>query len=128
MADKEFANGIIVKTVDTKYGQIIKLSINKESILNNPYNERGWVNIDQLVTNASEFTRENLIDIVKTDNKQRYSISSDGTKIRANQGHSINVNLDLEEKQPPDVLYHGTVERFLKSINEEGLKKLFSEC
>ena len=38
MADKEFANGIIVKTVDTKYGQIIKLSINKESILNNPYN------------------------------------------------------------------------------------------
>lgn len=46
MADKEFANGIIVKTVDTKYGQIIKLSINKDSILNNPYNERGWVNID----------------------------------------------------------------------------------
>lgn len=86
--------------------------------------ERGWVNIDQLVTNAPEFTRENLIDIVKTDNKQRYSISSDGTKIRANQGHSINVNLDLEEKQPPDVLYHGTVERFLKSINEEGLKKM----
>lgn len=45
MTEKQFANGITVKAIETKYGQLIKLGINKDSILNNPYNERGWVNI-----------------------------------------------------------------------------------
>ena len=45
MTEKHFANGITVKAIETKYGQLIKLGINKDSILNNPYNERGWVNI-----------------------------------------------------------------------------------
>ena len=47
----------------------------------------------------------------------------DGDLIRANQGHSVEVDLQLEEKEPPNVLYHGTIERFLASIMVEGLKK-----
>ena len=55
--------------------------------------------------------------------RKRFSFDDRGDLIRANQGHSVEVDLQLEEKQPPDVLYHGTVERFIPSIMEEGLKK-----
>jgi putative RNA 2'-phosphotransferase len=64
-----------------------------------------------------------LKNIVETNDKQRYSFNDDYTKIRANQGHSIPVNLQLVEKIPPDVLYHGTATRFLDSIMEEGITK-----
>src|SRR5262249_37747534 len=55
--------------------------------------------------------------------KQRFAFDATGDLIRANQGHSVAVDLQLEEKAPPDLLYHGTVERFLASIMSEGLKK-----
>lgn len=85
--------------------------------------KHGWVRISELVTNAPEFTEDNLKEIVETDAKGRYSISEDGLFIRANQGHSMPVDLELEPKIPPDILYHGTVERFLDSIMKEGLIK-----
>ena len=56
--------------------------------------------------------------------KQRYIFNENHTKIRANQGHSIAVDLQLEQKQPPEILYHGTATRFLESIKKEGLKKM----
>jgi putative RNA 2'-phosphotransferase len=62
--------------------------------------------------------------IVETNDKQRYIISDDGKRIRANQGHSITVDLELESKVPPDMLYHGTAERFLNSILKDGLKPM----
>ncbi len=65
-----------------------------------------------------------LEEIVRTDNKQRYSFNEDKTLIRANQGHSIPVDVELEEKQPPQYLYHGTAERFLDSIMSDGLKPM----
>lgn len=65
-----------------------------------------------------------LEEIVRTDNKQRYRFNEDKTLIRANQGHSITVDVELEEQEPPEFLYHGTAERFLKSIMEEGLKPM----
>ena len=85
--------------------------------------KHGWVRISELVANAPEFTEENLKEIVATDNKSRYSISENGLFVRANQGHSIDVDLGLEPKLPPDVLYHGTVERFMENIMLEGLVK-----
>ena len=62
-----------------------------------------------------------LEEIVSTDNKQRYSFNEDKTLIRANQGHSIPVDVELEEVTPPDILYHGTGEKFVSSINKLGL-------
>jgi putative RNA 2'-phosphotransferase len=87
----------------------------------------GWVAVDDLLA-ASEragfvITYDELIECVETNDKQRFSFDDGGDLIRANQGHSVEVDLQLEEKEPPEVLYHGTVERFLSSILTEGLKK-----
>lgn len=65
-----------------------------------------------------------LEQIVATDDKQRYSFSADKKLIRANQGHSIPVDLELEELEPPAILYHGTAERFGASIIAQGLLKM----
>lgn len=58
---------------------------------------------------------------MRTDSKQRYSFNGDKTKIRANQGHSIPVNVELEKKEPPEFLYHGTGEKYVESIDKIGL-------
>lgn len=65
-----------------------------------------------------------LEDIVETDSKQRYSFNEDKTLIRANQGHSVPVDVNLEKMKPPKFLYHGTADQFLNSIMEEGLKPM----
>jgi putative RNA 2'-phosphotransferase len=64
---------------------------------------------------------EQLVEIVETNNKRRYALSEDRRRIRAVQGHSRAVNLDLQATVPPAQLYHGTVARFLSSIREQGL-------
>jgi putative RNA 2'-phosphotransferase len=89
----------------------------------------GWVNIDELINNAGKYKNIYLSNglitkVVETNDKQRFIISGDGKRIRANQGHSITVDLELEEKIPPDTLYHGTANRFLDSIMKEGLKPM----
>ncbi len=62
-----------------------------------------------------------LEEIVKTDNKQRYSFNEDKTLIRANQGHSVPVDVELPEKEPPEFLWHGTGEKYTESIDKIGL-------
>ena len=87
--------------------------------------EHGWANVDELIAGISrthEINREILEEIVRTDNKQRYSFNEDKTLIRANQGHSIPVDVELEEVEPPKYLYHGTGVKFRESIDAEGLK------
>ena len=87
--------------------------------------EHGWANVDELIAGISKthtFNRDMLEEIVRTDNKQRYSFNEDKTLIRANQGHSIPVDVELEEVVPPKYLYHGTGEKFRASIDAEGLK------
>lgn len=64
---------------------------------------------------------EMLEEIVRTDEKQRYSFNEDKTLIRANQGHSIPVNVELEQAAPPEILWHGTGMKYVESIDEEGL-------
>ncbi|RGE98636.1 RNA 2'-phosphotransferase [Catenibacterium sp. AM22-15] len=75
----------------------------------------------QKILDALNITLKQLDTIVREDEKQRYSYNVDHTRIRANQGHSIPVNADLKEVQPPDILYHGTATRFVSSILEEGI-------
>lgn len=86
--------------------------------------EHGWAKVDELVEGISKrqpFNREMLEEIVRTDSKQRYSFNEDKTLIRANQGHSIPVDVELPEMKPPKILYHGTGEKYERSIDEQGL-------
>ena len=79
--------------------------------------EHGWANVDELLAGVNHSGRkinmEILEEIVKTDSKQRYSFNQDKTLIRANQGHSVLVDVELKEQEPPEFLYHGTAARFL---------------
>lgn len=88
----------------------------------------GWVVVDDLLAAAvkhdNPLTRELLDEIVFSNDKQRFAYSDDGTRIRANQGHSVTVDLELSAKAPPAVLYHGTATRFLEQIVEQGLRAM----
>jgi putative RNA 2'-phosphotransferase len=85
----------------------------------------GWVPVDDLLTAAErndfQITYDDLVECVETNDKQRYAFDVSAELIRANQGHSVEVDLQLEEREPPETLYHGTVERFLPSILKDGL-------
>lgn len=89
--------------------------------------DAGWTDVDTLLARAAahgtSITRDELAEIVRSSDKQRFALSPDGTRIRANQGHSVEVALDLPPAPPPAVLYHGTVDRFLDSIRRSGLIK-----
>jgi putative RNA 2'-phosphotransferase len=88
----------------------------------------GWVNIDALLfaCAAHQFplTQAELEEVVATSDKQRFSFDETKTHIRANQGHSVEVDLQLEPQIPPDVLYHGTGEQSLPAILQSGLLKM----
>lgn len=86
--------------------------------------EHGWANVDELIAGIAkdhEFNMDILEEIVRTDEKQRYSFNEDKTLIRANQGHSIPVDVELEEKEPPEILWHGTGEKYVTAIDAQGL-------
>ena len=89
----------------------------------------GWVSVDQLIANASKvqnvaFTKEDLFRVVDTNDKKRFALNEDKTRIRASQGHSINVDLQLEPIEPPDILYHGTANKSIRFILREGINKM----
>ncbi|MEO1403580.1 MAG: RNA 2'-phosphotransferase [Cyanobacteria bacterium J06635_1] len=87
---------------------------------------QGWVDVDTLLQQANvhgyALTEPLLEEIVTTNNKQRFSFSLDGQRIRANQGHSVSVDLGLLPQTPPEIFYHGTALRFLESILDSGLR------
>jgi uncharacterized protein (TIGR02452 family) len=89
--------------------------------------EAGWTDVaallDAAVAHGVVITRDELAHVVATSAKQRFALSPDGARIRANQGHSVEVDLQLEPVAPPELLYHGTVERVLHGIRELGLLK-----
>jgi putative RNA 2'-phosphotransferase len=92
--------------------------------------EQGWTDIDELINKANisegvcDFNQTLIQDVVESNDKKRFEISADGQRIRAVQGHTINVDLQLKPSIPPDFLYHGTAIRFLDSIMQEGLKPM----
>jgi putative RNA 2'-phosphotransferase len=87
--------------------------------------KNGWANVDELIQQAAQhevtLTRATLAFIVKHNDKQRFTLSTDGSRIRAVQGHSVEVDLQLVARKPPPVLYHGTVGKNLASIRRSGL-------
>ena len=86
---------------------------------------QGWADVSDLIERANRrgvpLTRELVEQVVATNDKKRFALSADGARIRASQGHSVDVDLGLEPRQPPDVLFHGTATRFLPGIAEKGL-------
>ena len=88
--------------------------------------EHGWADVQDLIdginrSSGHTLDMELLEEIVLTDEKQRYSFNEDHTLIRANQGHSIPVDVELQEMTPPDTLWHGTGEKYVSSIDVQGL-------
>lgn len=86
--------------------------------------EHGWARVDELIAAVSKktwFDMDMLEEIVRTDSKQRYSFNEDKTLIRANYGHSVPVDLELEATLPPEILWHGTAEKNVASIDLKGL-------
>lgn len=88
----------------------------------------GWVLIDTLLaacsTNGFPVSQAELIEVVEKNDKQRFALDPPRTRIRANQGHSTSVDLQLEPAVPPDILYHGTPESNVNNILREGLNKM----
>jgi uncharacterized protein (TIGR02452 family) len=88
----------------------------------------GWVDVDLLLEavnrNGVPLTLDQLIHVVETNPKKRFALSEDGMRIRASQGHSLEVNLQYEPEAPPELLYHGTAERFVDAIRRDGLQRM----
>ncbi|RWS24693.1 RNA 2'-phosphotransferase-like protein [Leptotrombidium deliense] len=91
-------------------------------------NEQGWCYVGELLEACSmhgcTITLEELIEIVADNNKQRFAFNENKSMIRANQGHSVHVDLQYSPVEPPSTLYHGTISAFIDSIKEKGLLKM----
>ncbi len=87
----------------------------------------GWTDcghlIDAACRNGIRLDHALLVEIVRSSDKQRFALSDDQTRVRANQGHSVEVDLSLKPVTPPAVLFHGTVDKFIPSIRETGIEK-----
>ena len=86
--------------------------------------EHGWAQVEELLAAFNRIESFNffmLEQLVAQDDKQRFAFSSDRARIRANQGHSVRVDVELSESVPPEILYHGTGVKYVSSINKQGL-------
>lgn len=105
----------------TKTSRFISLILrHKPEEIGITLDEHGWANVDALLSGV-QIDMSTLEYIVATDDKQRYSFNEDKTLIRANQGHSILVDVELEEVEPPEFLWHGTGEKYVQDICNLGL-------
>lgn len=84
------------------------------------FDQNGWRELNDLIVNHG-FSMEDIEAIVLNNNKQRYELNEERTMIRARQGHSVEVDVELKEQVPPAILYHGTAEQYLESITTIGL-------
>jgi putative RNA 2'-phosphotransferase len=88
----------------------------------------GWIAVDELLAacaaHSFAVTREELQEVVARNDKRRFAFDATGTRIRANQGHSVEIDLELEPVEPPAVLFHGTARARLDAILAEGLRKM----
>lgn len=108
-----------------KLGKFLSLVLrHKPEEIGITLDDNGWANVNELIKKMPNLTMYILEEIVETNNKKRYSFNNDKSKIRANQGHSLDVDVELEEKIPPEVLFHGTAQRNVDAIMNNGLKKM----
>ncbi len=113
----------------TKISKFLSLVLRHEpAAVGLSLDENGWADVAELIKKCAEnghsFTKSELVEVVETNDKKRFAFDESGTKIRASQGHSIEVEIGFEEKVPPEILYHGTAEKNLGVIFKEGLKKM----
>lgn len=114
----------------TKVSKFISLILrHKPESVGITLDKNGWANVNELIDGVknngySWFNFNCLVDIVQNDEKQRYSFNKEKTLIRANQGHSVNVDVELEKVTKLPRLFHGTSSRFIDSIYKEGLKTM----
>ncbi len=112
-----------------KIGKFLSLVLrHKPEEIELSLDENGWVDVKSLLKQLSQYGKqlsmEELEWIVENNNKKRFAFNDNKTKIRASQGHSIDIDLGLEEVTPPIVLYHGTATDLIDRIKVEGLKKM----
>jgi putative RNA 2'-phosphotransferase len=117
-----------MKKTRLSYGKFLSLVLrHKPETIGITLGPQGWVNVNKLLEGCRKrnltLDRDTLIRVVEADDKQRFQISPDGLKVRACQGHTIAVDLELSPAVPPVKLFHGTTERFLPSILKRGLVK-----
>lgn len=117
------------RSKDVELGKFISLILrHKPQVIGITLDQNGWADTQELLAGINASGRyidmEILERIVRENNKKRYSFNEDKSRIRANQGHSISVNVEMKEMTPPDALYHGTADRFLDSIREKGILKM----
>ena len=109
----------------TKVSKFIALILrHKPETIGITLDKHGWANVQELIDGVSKkypIDMDILEEIVRTDEKQRYSFNKDHTRIRANQGHSVPVDVELEEVEPPAYLFHGTAEKYTGLIERDGL-------
>jgi putative RNA 2'-phosphotransferase len=88
----------------------------------------GWASVSDLIKRSKAasvaLTEESIREIVRSSDKQRFALSDDEAMIRANQGHSVEVDLALQPQQPAELLFHGTATRFIEEIRRVGLKAM----
>ncbi|MCU0437680.1 MAG: RNA 2'-phosphotransferase [Raineya sp.] len=111
-----------------KLGKFLSLVLRHQpEIIGIELDENGWADVEQLIVGCNKkgnkLDFEKLKYIVENNNKKRYAFNEDCTKIRASQGHSIEVELGYTAQEPPEMLYHGTAEQHIESIFKTGLEK-----
>lgn len=114
---------------DVKLGRFLSLVLrHNPDAAGISLDKHGWADVAELLNGVRgtgrQINMETLERIVRENNKQRYSFNEDLTRIRANQGHSLQVDVELRQMKPPRHLYHGTAARFLPAIQAEGIKKM----
>ena len=112
----------------TKISKFLSLTLrHRPQTIGLTLDENGWADVEELIDKARAHGRtislDLLSEVVAKNDKKRFVFSEDGTRIRANQGHSIEIDLDLEPLAPQDILYHGTARKYLNSIKQHGLMK-----
>lgn len=120
-------SGSIGKTASVTISKFLSFVLrHKPESIGLALDPQGWAFIEVLIDKSKaagvSFTKEQLLHVVETSEKKRFSVSADGQRIRAAQGHSVPVNLGLSPQVPPTFLYHGTASRFIESILTEGIR------
>jgi putative RNA 2'-phosphotransferase len=112
----------------TKISKLLSFGLrHKPDLFGVELDERGWALISDVLAACAKqgkpITIEELLEVVKLNNKQRFELSSDAARIRARQGHTVSVDLGLTPSLPPHTLFHGTADLFVSAILEQGLKQ-----
>jgi len=113
---------------DKSIGKLMSLALrHNPKVLNLELDANGWASVSDLIDGLNKknipMDLNRLTELVESNDKKRYRFNDDKSKICANQGHSIKIDLDLQATEPPFTLYHGTVQKFMQSIRNEGLQK-----